>query len=459
MAELHGNVPKPEDIKRHLDQYVIGQELSKEILSVAVYNHYKRLRHESREILGLAGDDAEVQVGKSNILMIGPTGTGKTLLASTLARIVGVPFVVADATTLTQAGYVGDDVENILVRLLEAADGSVERAEWGIVYIDEVDKLAKSPEMAINTRDISGEGVQQALFRFVEGSQVKVAARGRRREGSGGEEVTIDTRNILFIAGGAFPGLEKHVEKRIGPPRGEIGFHAPMQDSKKPPLEELLAEIQPAEAGDVFQDYMSVVFGFEEEQRLGDDRQGRRRFRGSYLRLLQDWGFNSNNPQGAVLKGWAESRFGLFPTFHKQPLTGFATPAWMGYVEEKMASRFHNNCIYLQLDLLFEFCQWAIARFKMPACRHIRLYRGVDNVGEFCALGAANGREILVRLNNIVSFSSDRTHAGQFGAYILETDVPVVKLLFFNDLLPRHPLRGEAEYLVIGGNYRVRLTV
>ncbi|QXP83679.1 ATP-dependent Clp protease ATP-binding subunit ClpX [Methylococcus sp. Mc7] len=246
MAELHGNVPKPEDIKRHLDQYVIGQELSKEILSVAVYNHYKRLRHESREILGLAGDDAEVQVGKSNILMIGPTGTGKTLLASTLARIVGVPFVVADATTLTQAGYVGDDVENILVRLLEAADGTVERAEWGIVYIDEVDKLAKSPEMAINTRDISGEGVQQALLRFVEGSQVKVAARGRRREGSGGgEEVTIDTRNILFIAGGAFPGLEKHVEKRIGPPRGEIGFHAPMQDARRPPLEELLAEIQP----------------------------------------------------------------------------------------------------------------------------------------------------------------------------------------------------------------------
>ncbi|AAU92118.1 MULTISPECIES: ATP-dependent Clp protease ATP-binding subunit ClpX [Methylococcus] len=246
MAELHGNVPKPEDIKRHLDQYVIGQELAKEILSVAVYNHYKRLRHESREILGLAGSDTEVQVGKSNILMIGPTGTGKTLLASTLARIVGVPFVVADATTLTQAGYVGDDVENILVRLLEAADGSVERAEWGIVYIDEVDKLAKSPEMAINTRDISGEGVQQALLRFVEGSQVKVAARGRRREGSGGgEEVTIDTRNILFIAGGAFPGLERHVEKRIGPPRGEIGFHAPVQDAKRPLLEELLAEIQP----------------------------------------------------------------------------------------------------------------------------------------------------------------------------------------------------------------------
>lgn len=213
------------------------------------------------------------------------------------------------------------------------------------------------------------------------------------------------------------------------------------------------------EAGDVFQDYMSVVFGFEEEQRRGEDRQGRRRFRESYLRLLQDWGFNSNNPQGAVLKGWVESRFGLFPTFHKQPLTGFAAPAWMGYVEEKMATRFHNNCIYLQLDLLFEFCQWVIARFKTPSRRHIRLYRGVDNVGEFCTLGPGNGREVLVRLNNIVSFSSDRTHAGQFGAYILETEVPVVKLLFFNDLLPCHPLRGEAEYLVIGGNYRVRLTV
>ncbi|MDD2769775.1 MAG: NAD(+)--dinitrogen-reductase ADP-D-ribosyltransferase [Methylococcus sp.] len=214
-----------------------------------------------------------------------------------------------------------------------------------------------------------------------------------------------------------------------------------------------------AEAGEVFQDYMSLIFGFEEEQRLGIDALGRRRFRGSYLRLLQDWGFDSNHAQGAVLKGWVESRFGLFPTYHKEPLTGFATPAWMGYVEEKMATRFHNNCIYLQLDLLYEFCQWAIARFKLPARSHLKLFRGVYNVGEFCELGVRKGGERLVRLNNIVSFTSDRTQAGQFGTYILETDVPIVKLLFFNDLLPRHPLRGEAEYLVIGGNYNVKLSM
>jgi len=163
-----------------------------------------------------------------------------------LAKIVGVPFVVADATTLTQAGYVGDDVENILVRLLDVAEGNVGRAEWGIVYLDEVDKLARSPEMATHTRDISGEGVQQALLRLVEGSQVKVSLKGKKREG--GDEVIVDTRNILFIAGGAFPGLEKHVAKRLMPNKAGIGFHAsPVDTELKPELEELLNETQPGD--------------------------------------------------------------------------------------------------------------------------------------------------------------------------------------------------------------------
>ncbi len=214
-----------------------------------------------------------------------------------------------------------------------------------------------------------------------------------------------------------------------------------------------------AEAGAIFQDYMSVVFGFADEQRLGVDAQGRRRYRGSYLRLLQDWGFDSNNPQGAVLKGWVESRFGLFPTYHKAPLTGFSTPAWMGYIEEKMASRYHNNCIYLQLDLLYEFCQLAVAHFRIPAERHVKLYRGVDSLDEPSVPEWDGGRCKPMRLNNIVSFTSRRSIASEFGAYNLETGVPVVKLLFFNDLLPRHALRGEAEYLAIGGDYLVNVAV
>jgi ATP-dependent Clp protease ATP-binding subunit ClpX len=244
LNELHGPIPKPAKIKEHLDGYVIGQDLAKEILAVAVYNHYKRLKAESGDS-GFNHMHSEVELGKSNILMIGPTGTGKTLLASTLAKIVGVPFVVADATTLTQAGYVGDDVENILVRLLEVAEGNVGRAEWGIVYLDEVDKLARSPEMQTNTRDISGEGVQQALLRLVEGAQVKVSLKGRRRDNNA-EEVLMSTHNILFIAGGAFPGLEKHVTKRLAPERSGIGFHAPPIDPNwKPELEEILNETQP----------------------------------------------------------------------------------------------------------------------------------------------------------------------------------------------------------------------
>jgi ATP-dependent Clp protease ATP-binding subunit ClpX len=243
LADMQGALPKPDKIKAHLDQYIIGQHLAKEILSVAVYNHYKRLKHESGDA-GLGEFNHDVEIGKSNILLIGPSGTGKTLLASTLAKIVGVPFVVADATTLTQAGYVGDDVENILVRLLDVAEGNISKAEWGIVYLDEVDKIARSPEQQTGTRDVSGEGVQQALLRLVEGSQVKISTKGQRNKDG---ESLIDTRNILFIAGGSFPGLEKHVEKRLVPTNSAIGFHAEMNSPEKPSLEAMLNATQPSD--------------------------------------------------------------------------------------------------------------------------------------------------------------------------------------------------------------------
>ena len=235
------NLLKPIEITEQLNRYIIGQELAKETLAVAVYNHYKRLSMENeRPRMQVSGQDVEIE--KSNILLLGPSGTGKTLLASTLARIVGVPFVIADATTLTQAGYVGEDVESILVRLLDSADGNRELAEWGIVYIDEIDKLAKSGESSHGTRDVSGEGVQQALLKLVEGALIKLNAKGRKDQ----DEHAIDTRNILFIAGGAFAGLERLLEKRLDTAERGIGFHVDLSDPRKAYNQlRLFEEVQP----------------------------------------------------------------------------------------------------------------------------------------------------------------------------------------------------------------------
>jgi ATP-dependent Clp protease ATP-binding subunit ClpX len=220
------NLLKPVELKDRLDAYVIGQELAKETLAVAVYNHYKRLSMENGSPR-MQVSTADVEVEKSNVLLLGPSGTGKTLLASTLARIVGVPFAIADATTLTQAGYVGEDVDSIVGRLLDNADGNVELAEWGIVYIDEIDKLARAGESAHGTRDVSGEGVQQALLKLVEGSRIKLNAKGAKT--ANGEPV-VDTRNILFICGGAFAGLERTLQRRLDKRERGIGFHVDFAD-------------------------------------------------------------------------------------------------------------------------------------------------------------------------------------------------------------------------------------
>lgn len=234
-GKLEINLVKPKEIKAYLDEYVIGQEEAKKILSIAVYNHYKRILFEHDK-----SEDEEIEIKKSNVLMVGPTGSGKTYIAQTLAKLLNVPFAIADATTLTEAGYVGEDVENILLKLIRAADGDVEKAEYGIIYIDEIDKITRKTNNVSITRDVSGEGVQQALLKILESTVANVPAQGGRKHPNQ-EFIEIDTSNILFICGGAFAGIEKIITNRVD--KKSIGFNSNIND--KQDNNEILKQILP----------------------------------------------------------------------------------------------------------------------------------------------------------------------------------------------------------------------
>jgi NAD+--dinitrogen-reductase ADP-D-ribosyltransferase len=261
-------------------------------------------------------------------------------------------------------------------------------------------------------------------------------------------------------------GWHGHSTNLVGVPTGllasrafndyPLGLHIAGARETNPALFEMLGEAEDAaQAAEAFEKYMHALFGSDSEpSRL---RNGRRRFHASYRQLLEGWGYDANGPAGAVLKGWVESRFGLPPVFHKAPLRRTGSAAWVAYVEEKMSSRYHNNSINLQLDLLYEFCQWALARFFRIG-RRITLYRGVNDLAEHEILERTGRHRAVVRLNSLTSFTAERATAESFGDVLLETQVPTAKILFFRELLPSHPLSGEAEYLAIGGEYRVRLS-
>lgn len=241
---------------------------------------------------------------------------------------------------------------------------------------------------------------------------------------------------------------------RIGATRGENALLFEALDESPHPLV----------AADAFQTYMAGKFGLNPDFSGSEGADGKRRFRASYLRLLKGWMFDSNRAEGAVLKGWVESRFGLLPTFHKEPLRRIASEAWQAYGEEKHSTRFHNNHIDLQLDLLYEYCQWTIRRGwrdgpTPPGASHVRLYRGVNDFAEHHCVERIDKRTAVLRLNNLCSFSIERDIAGQFGDYILEAWVPLTKVIFFRDILPRYPFQGEGEYLVVGGDYRVGVSL